>query len=669
MGLLLTLPFFTYKYIPLVPGFLTVLAPISILLFIITVWDREKGLILFVFLFPLLNSLPYFFGLYEHIPQAPVALILFLLFFTGWSLNLFLSGNKQPGSPPIMLPMAFFSGLVILSGVITFFRYSGNFPFAADRFYEFVTNVNGVTSGGAFMSTLFNALNYLTGFALFFVVLSMARSDKLREKVKFALLIAAAVAIALGFIQRFINLSLGNTPFWIEMSQINGTFKDPNALAVYLAAIWPLALGLTLSHKGLKRLFALATFILILIIFPQIGNRSGFLGLLVSGLVFLGLWLLTQRKKISQKKAALLLLIPAVLLILAVVFVTRSSRLGERLKSDIRALSAGSLVTVSPERYFLWKEALNMTEDYPLTGVGLGAYIIELPNYYSLDTRVYDHNREAFRRDDSAENYFLQVVSELGLIGLGLILWILVLIIRQALRGSSLWFAEGRKGFIRIGIVAGLSALGVNYLFHSYIGCFEAKYIFWILAAFLFLEKSPPERKYSLKKGLLYPLILLLLIYGGVLLRHSFGSLALDNQAQTFGFTQDFGWYQMEQDAQGRKFRWSGRYAGTSIKINEPELRLSLLASHPDLSVHPVRVKVFLIWNFFKARKLLTEVEFKAVQWKDIDLPFPYSPGRYMLLFEVSRTWNPLRETSAPDTRNLGVALATRESVDKNPKK
>jgi len=92
--LLLALPFFAHKYIPLVPGFLAVLAPVSLLLLLLTAWDKEKGIVLFVFLFPLLNSLPYFFNLFEHIPQAPIALVLFLFFFMGWSLNAFFSRQR-----------------------------------------------------------------------------------------------------------------------------------------------------------------------------------------------------------------------------------------------------------------------------------------------------------------------------------------------------------------------------------------------------------------------------------------------------------------------------------------------------------------------------------------------------------------------------------------------
>jgi len=58
----------------------------------------------------------------------------------------------------------------------------------------------------------------------------------------------------------------------------------------------------------------------------------------------------------------------------------------------------------------IWKAAAHMIKDYPLTGVGMGAFIIELPNY------AHTH-QFPLRTTDSAENYFIQVFVELGILG------------------------------------------------------------------------------------------------------------------------------------------------------------------------------------------------------------------------------------------------------------
>lgn len=44
--------------------------------------------------------------------------------------------------------------------------------------------------------------------------------------------------------------------------------------------------------------------------------------------------------------------------------------------------------------------------------------------------------------------------------------------------------------------------------------------------------------------------------------------------------------------------------------------------------------------------------------WRTVRLSLPEETGRDVtLLFEVSRTWNPLKTLGAPDPRDLGVAV------------
>jgi len=65
------------------------LIPILFTAFVLTVWREEWGILFFMFCFPLINNLPYFFGIYEDTPHAPTALILFLVFFMGWLIVLY----------------------------------------------------------------------------------------------------------------------------------------------------------------------------------------------------------------------------------------------------------------------------------------------------------------------------------------------------------------------------------------------------------------------------------------------------------------------------------------------------------------------------------------------------------------------------------------------------
>lgn len=128
-----------------------------------------------------------------------------------------------------------------------------------------------------------------------------------------------------------------------------------------------------------------------------------------------------------------------------------------------------------------------MIKDYPLSGVGLGAYIIELPNYYKNDKDMPRPDIQPFRRIDTAENYFLQLGAELGLVGLAVCFWLFWLIFKQMRRSLGANGEPDRLSkYIRLGASAGIISLLVNFLFHSYIGSFEIQYTFWFLVALIF---------------------------------------------------------------------------------------------------------------------------------------------------------------------------------------
>ncbi|MBN1222759.1 MAG: hypothetical protein JXB23_05890, partial [Candidatus Aminicenantes bacterium] len=209
--LAVSLYFFYLKYVPLVAPFQWIFFPILILLFVLTCFRLRWGILLFVFLFPLINNLPYFFGIYQNIPHAPTALTLFLFFFLGWLFHRSFSLSDSAARTTLFKPLGFFTLLILVSGVITLFRYANFYPFLTSRVYELVTNVDGVSSGGAMMSTLFFTLNYLTGFALFMLLVRTVKSQKVLQEVLLVLGISTLLALGFGLFQHLFAHSLGNT--------------------------------------------------------------------------------------------------------------------------------------------------------------------------------------------------------------------------------------------------------------------------------------------------------------------------------------------------------------------------------------------------------------------------------------------------------------------------
>ena len=279
---LISLYFFYFKYVPIVKPFQIILVPILFSVFLITIFYVKWGTLLFIFSFPLINNLPYFFGISENIPHAPTALVLFLFFFLGWLVHNILYKPEYSIKHPILKPLILFSILIFISGIITIFRYSNFYPFLSDYVYELVTNVNGVSAGGAIMSSIFNSLNYLTGFAFFIILLTTVKSNEFIKKIFVILLISTSISILFGLFQQFHDISIGNTFIRIKQNTLNATFKDPNSFGVYLAVIIPLFLGGILAFRKFMKTALFIAIISAFLVLPSTGSISGLLGLSIS---------------------------------------------------------------------------------------------------------------------------------------------------------------------------------------------------------------------------------------------------------------------------------------------------------------------------------------------------------------------------------------------------
>ncbi len=663
-GLLLTVVclflvgYFYYVYVPLIASFQLILIPLLLLTTGLTLARVEWGALWFVFAFPLVNNLPYFFGVDETIPHAPVALVLFLAFFVAWMAKASFSGEGLKFPVRLSRPLALLAGIIVISGLVTLWRH-GNFPpLLAERFRELIVNVNQVRAGGAAMSDVFNALNYLTGFLFLGILLDILGTKAEIRKWLVVLSMSTAISLAFSLGQKFVSPQWGNMPTWVGLGQLNSTFKDPNAFGAFLSAVLPLVLGMALSYRKVGRVFLWLLVMLILFIFPSIGSRSGFLAIGISLAAFwafiLGRQKATARAKILRSAAIFLV---SVVIVASIYLLQGGARLFQRLGGNLETAAQPGPDFVSSifgGKLDLWDVAGRMVLDYPFTGVGMGAYIIELPNYLQPLGRP-------FAATDSAENYFIQAGAELGLVGLGLILWVFFLLaqdIRE--RGKNSGLPE-RDSYVSSGIHAGLLALGVNFLFHSYIGSFEVIYIFWFLAA-LALRGSPlngrKEARNGKKPWRTHGALIFMAAYAVLHLWNSTHSLSLERQTERFGWSQDFGLYEPEKDHGNFQFQWARKSAGMTVEGPGATVVVPMKVSHPDVERTPVRAKVFVADMLFRKKALVRDVIFTTPDWVAVEFPLlPPPPQKITLLFETDRDWQPRRDLGVPDSRTLALGL------------
>jgi O-antigen ligase len=660
---ILGLVFFYLKYVPLIRSFQALLIPVLVLVCSITVWKPDWGMLFFVFVFPLINNLPYLFGINENTPHAPTALVLFLFFFLGWLINESWRSAAPSRREGIFLPMRFFALVVLVSAIITVFRLTDFYPVRADGIYELATNIKGVSAGGAIMSTLFCSLNYWTGLAFFFVLIRLLRCSALIRKTIRVLAASTLLSLAFGFWQHFKDLRLGNTLRGAAQGMINGTFKDPLSFGAYLAMVGTIILGIGLGSKGGSRLFFFFIVIMAWTMSLLTGSRAGILGLVIAAGLFAVLTLQRQAppgpKKVVLKRRVITFSFVAILA--AVVFSGLIISHGDLFKSRtlvrLDAPLKKELVGFwDRPRGRLWTNALLMLKDYPLTGVGIGNYIIEVSNYSA-------RHGVPVVNSQSAENVLLQVGSELGIVGIFLFLWIVWELATQMRKTYAGFQAGDGDRFILIGALAGMIAFFTNSLAHTFIGSYEIIYAFWFLTAVVLClpaREGAGTVPVLVKSRLPRVMPALLVIYAIIFFWNSTHSLSLAAHTREFGLKQNFGFYPEERTDDGRVFSWTGRSAGLTLKIEKPQMEIPVHASHPDIQNRPVRVKICLARDLFKQKKLLDEIILADSSWKLLTFRLPQEVGREIILvLKVSRTWNPQKASRTPDPRNLGIAVGT----------
>ncbi|MGF1478427.1 MAG: O-antigen ligase family protein [Cyanophyceae cyanobacterium] len=189
---------------------------------------------------------------------------------------------------------------------------------------------------------------------------------------------------------------------------------NPNIVAGYMLLLLPLAAAFSVSRQGWQRIGGLAGSALIAGSLYTTGSRGGVLGVLVLALVGAGLWVVRSRGKQRWRRLMSCMLALAVILLL----VAQHPRVQKvvQIASSTANAQAVQVQVDEPiqERLLMWRTSLNILRSRPLLGVGPGNMARVYNLYRPIETgRGGAHIQQL-------HNTPLQIVGELGLVGLGI---------------------------------------------------------------------------------------------------------------------------------------------------------------------------------------------------------------------------------------------------------
>ncbi|NWG04655.1 MAG: O-antigen ligase family protein [Syntrophaceae bacterium] len=286
----------------------------------------------------------------------------------------------------------------------------------------------------------------------------LGEDDKTRRQLIMTIMMMGVVETLYGIYEFFSgHRHVLYLDFSDSLSSVTGTFINRNQLAGYLSMVIPLSIGFLFSREVWQRgrslgwrhqltsldgktfLIGFSVIVMILgLLFSA--SRMGIVSLLLSFSLF-SLLFRSHEKGQTFSKTSILILGLAILWAAWIgldAVVSRFFTTTEDLKT----------------RWNIWVDTFQILKDFPLLGSGLGTFLQIFPMYRSFHTRgLVTH----------AENDFLQLASEVGILGIGLlIVLILYFFVRAVTRIRSLSYKEPER-YLGMGGVVGILAL----MFHS----------------------------------------------------------------------------------------------------------------------------------------------------------------------------------------------------------
>jgi O-antigen ligase len=243
----------------------------------------------------------------------------------------------------------------------------------------------------------------------------------------------------------------------MKISCVTGTFINRNYFAGYLLMVIPLSVGYFFSREALQRSRFMGWR-------HRLSSLDGKTLLVAFGIILMILGLLFSASRMG--------IVSLLLSFSLISFLFRESQRGEKFSRTTVLIFGLALLWAAwigldavisrffavsesfEDRWLFWVNTFQIFKDFPLFGSGLGTFIHIFPMYRSFHIRgLVTH----------AENDFLQLISEVGLIGMGLLLILFLFLFYKAASGIRSMSQRDPEKYIGVGGMVGILAL----MFHS----------------------------------------------------------------------------------------------------------------------------------------------------------------------------------------------------------
>ena len=308
-----------------------------------------------------------------------------------------------------------------------------------------VSTVSFFTHPKLMFFSKFTYIKYLCFGGVFFLMANLIRTRAQLKIVLYTMAVMAFLCSVYGLMQKYPDHAkwLGFTYrirqmphfpilkgliIWARHPRTPSTFGNPNFFAAYIVLMTPVVFGMIAASKkiiGAVLAGSVAAILTLCIVLTQ--TRGGWLGYAAGFVVYLLFFIFTvERDRVAHKPV--FWICAAVFIVAVGVYFSQNEIVSNRIKRTITNMHTGKGTVDS--RSIFYKGALNMFSAKPVFGQGVGSFQMRFPFYRPNDYRM--HHVSHNTRHSHSE--YLQLLSEMGIIGLLAFLVVIGAVVKTAWR-------------------------------------------------------------------------------------------------------------------------------------------------------------------------------------------------------------------------------------------
>ena len=435
-----------------------------------------------------INVLDYNYSFWNNAIEATIIILIILtpLAFYPYLVRIFNPAKELAFNILVIIGLAFWGFKIIQQEKLKFNSSPLNLPILS---FMIVCTLSVLWSDSPFVSLKELPL-FLAGPLLYFIINNNIIYDK--QKINRILNVLLFVGTLFGIYGIFQYNGI-DFPFWIKnlgRQKVFGLFGNVNYFAEYLIIPLPIAIALFFASKN-----KISKILLTISILAMGGTliatftRGTYLGLGISIIFMFILFLTIRSKNFIKEHKKIFIFILALIILITFLFalpnpLNKPGTVISKIKGRI------SITRISNELSFgrriaIWKFTGLMIKDHPLLGSGLGTFKYNSLNYQAKFFNQ-GENRSLYPYGiaDKAHNEYLQLWAELGIVGLGAFMWIIISFFIYGVKLLKKTKDNYKEGLI-IGLMGGIIAVLVEGLFGFPLHQPATIVLFWLALALI----------------------------------------------------------------------------------------------------------------------------------------------------------------------------------------